>query len=419
MRPRTLDEYFGQAAIVGPGTPLRRAIERDELHSLILYGPAGSGKTSLAVVISASTQAAFERLSAVSAGVRDVRAVIERAAQRRLEGRRTVLFLDEIHRFNKGQQDALLPAVEDGVITMIGATTENPFFEVNSPLISRSRLYVLERLTVDEIKKILESALADRERGLGEQELAVEAEAIDLIADKAGGDARRALNALEATARLALEADSLITRALSEAVVGARVIAYGKDGDAHYDAISAFIKSMRGSDPDAAVYWLARMIEAGEDPKFIARRMVIFASEDIGNADPQALLTATAAAQAVQFVGLPECRLNLAQAAIYLAIAAKSNSVIQALGSAAADVRAQGDGPVPTHLRDSHYPGAKKLGHGKGYKYPHDFPGRWVNEQYLPDHLVGKHYYLPANSGLEKKIAEHLARLRLKKEDDN
>jgi putative ATPase len=419
MRPRNLDEYIGQAPIVGPGAPLRQAIEADELHSLILYGPAGSGKTSLAAVISASTQAVFERLSAVSAGVRDVRAVIERAAARRLEGGRTILFLDEIHRFNKGQQDALLPAVEDGVITMIGATTENPFFEVNSPLISRSRLYVLKELEVEDIKKILESALADSERGLGGWDLKVEPEAIGLIADKAGGDARRALNALEAAARLATETDGLITRALSESVVGARVIAYGRDGDAHYDAVSAFIKSMRGSDPDAAVYWLARMIEAGEDPKFIARRMVIFASEDIGNADPQALLTATAAAQAVQFVGLPECRLNLAQAAVYLAIAAKSNAVIKAIDGALSDVRAHGAHEVPAHLRDAHYPGAKKLGHGRGYKYPHNFPGRWVNEQYLPDNLLGKRYYVPASSGLEKKIAEHLTKLRRKQQADS
>ncbi|MDP1809005.1 MAG: replication-associated recombination protein A [Actinomycetota bacterium] len=412
MRPRSLDEYFGHEDVIGPGTPLRGAIEADDLHSFILYGPAGSGKTSLAAVVAAVTDAAFERLSAVSAGVRDVRAVIDRAAAAKAAGMRTILFLDEIHRFNKGQQDALLPAVEDGVITMIGATTENPYFEVNSPLISRARIYVLNPLTVSDIKKILERALVDKAGGLGGQKIKCDPEAIDVIADLAGGDARRALNALETSARLAASGSKRITEKLATEAAGARVIGYDKTGDVHYDVASAFIKSMRGSDPDAALYWLALMIEAGEDPKFIARRMVIFASEDIGNADPQALLVATAAAQAVQFVGLPECRLNLAQAAIYLSVAAKSNAVIEAIDGAAADVKTQAAGRVPPHLRDSHYPGAKKLGHGSDYKYPHGFPGKWVDQQYLPDNLVGKRYYQPSNSGLEKKIAEHLEKLR-------
>ncbi len=412
MRPRNLDEYIGQQTVIGPGTPLRWAIEADEPHSFILYGPAGSGKTSLAAVVAAVTQAAFERLSAVSAGVRDVREIIDRAQARLARGKRTILFLDEIHRFNKGQQDALLPAVEGGVISMIGATTENPFFEVNSPLISRARIYVLEPLAVDDIRLILKAALADKERGLGGVGLKVEAAAVDFMADTAGGDARRALNILESAARLAGAEKKKITLDLAEQVAGGRTLGYDKAGDVHYDVASAFIKSLRGSDPDAAVYWLALMLEAGEDPKFIARRMVIFASEDIGNADPQALLVATAASQAVQFVGLPECRLNLAQAAIYLSVAAKSNAVIKAIDGAISDVKNEAAGRVPAHLRDSHYPGAKKLGHGQGYKYPHSFPGRWVDQQYLPDNLAGKRYYEPSNSGLEKKIAEHLAKLQ-------
>lgn len=415
MRPRNLAEYIGQEAIVGLARPLRRAIETDRLHSIILYGPPGSGKTSLAWVIAAETKAEFRSLSAVSAGVRDVRAVIEEARQLRLRDGRTVLFLDEIHRFNKGQQDALLPAVEEGAIILIGATTENPFFEVNSPLISRSRIYVLGALSTDDIKRLLSSALADKERGLGGLGLKVEAEAIDVIADISGGDARQGLNILENAAAMAEAADGELTADIARETAGKRSLSYDKSGDAHYNIVSAFIKSMRGSDPDAALYWLARMLEAGEDPKFIARRMVIFASEDIGNADPQALLLATAAAQAVQFVGLPECRINLSQAVIYLSVASKSNASYTAIDAAVSDVQKEAVGDVPVHLRDSHYPGAKKLGHGQGYKYPHDFTGRWVEQQYLPDNLKGKRYYNPSNSGLEKKIAEHLDKLRDKK----
>lgn len=411
MRPAKLDEYVGHKDIIGPGAPLRRAIETDKLHSFILYGPAGSGKTSLAAVIATVTKSMFERLSAVSAGVRDVRAVIEGALLAKEQGKQTILFLDEIHRFNKGQQDALLPAIEDGVITMIGATTENPYFEVNSPLISRARIYVLKPLASSDLKKIIKSALADKVRGLGGLGLKCDSKALDVIVDFAAGDARKALNALETCARLAQDT-KFIGPELAAEVVGSRVIGYDKAGDVHYDVISAFIKSMRGSDPDAALYWLALMIKAGEDPKFIARRMVIFASEDIGNADPQALLVTTAAAQAVQFVGLPECRLNLAQAAIYLSVAAKSNAVIEAINGAAADLNNKAAGRVPAHLRDSHYPGAKKLGHGSGYQYPHSFPGKWVDQQYMPDSLIGKRYYHPSNSGLEKKIAEHLEKLR-------
>lgn len=412
MRPRALDEYIGQEHILGAGAPLRRAIEDDDLHSLILYGPPGAGKTSLAEVVARATKATFVKLSAVSATVRDVRAVIEDARTAGQLGETTVLFLDEIHRFNKSQQDALLPAVEEGVIILIGATTENPFFEVNSPLISRSRLYVLKPLGVEELKEILERALNDKERGLGSWGLAYDPEAVTAIAEEAGGDARAALNMLENVARLVSGASKRMSLESVRELMGGKSLNYDKNGDAHYDVISAFIKSMRGSDPDAALYWMARMIEAGEDPKFIARRMVIFASEDIGNADPQALLVAASAASAVQFVGLPECRLNLAQAAIYLSVAAKSNAVIKGIDAAIADARTGAGYEVPPHLRDAHYPGAKKLGHGKGYKYPHNFEGRWVDETYLPEKLAGRRYYEPSNSGLEKKIGEHLRKLR-------
>lgn len=416
MRPRNFKEYVGQEAIIGPGTPLRIAIETDQLHSVILYGPAGTGKTSLAGVIAEMTTAAFQKVSAVSATVRDVRAIIKEATELTLEGKKTVLFIDEIHRFNRNQQDALLPAVEDGVLILVGATTENPFFEVNAPLISRSRICVLTPLTVQDLKKIIKAALKDRVRGLGDSPPKVMPAAVNLMADLSSGDARRALNILEASASLMSGEDNTITEENVKDVAAGRTFGYDKAQDGHYDTISAFIKSLRGSNPDAALHWLARMIEAGEDPKFIARRLVIFASEDIGNADPQALIVATAAAQAVQFVGLPECRLNLAQATIYLGIAPKSNAVIKGINAAISDLHKEGAGPVPEHLRDSSYSGAKKLGHGKHYKYPHDYPGRWVDQAYMPKNLAGKRYYMPSNSGLEKKIAEHLEKLRQKTE---
>lgn len=412
MRPRELREYTGQDHIVGPDTPLRRAIEEDRLHSLILYGPAGSGKTSLAAVIANATVARFVRLSAVSAGVKDVRLVLKEAVKAREEGQGTVLFIDEIHRFSKSQQDALLPGVEDGVVVLIGATTENPFFEVNSPLISRSRMYVLKPLADADVTEILRRAVADVDRGVGGEGVEVDPGVPPLLAKVAGGDARAALNALETAVRTAATDDGKLSIELARRIAGGRALVYDKGGDAHYDVISAFIKSLRGSDPDAGVYWLARMLDAGEDPKFIARRMVIFASEDIGNADPHALMVATAAADAVKFVGLPECRLNLTQAALYLAVAAKSNAVIKAINAAAKDVRTGSGYAVPAHLRDSHYGGAKKLGHGQGYRYPHDSPGRWVDQQHLPDNLKGRRYYQPSNSGVEKKIAEHLRKLR-------
>ncbi len=412
MRPRDLREYTGQDHIIGPDAPLRRAIEEDRLHSLILYGPPGSGKTSLAAVIANATAATFVRLSAVSAGVKDVRRVLDEAAKAREEGQGTVLFIDEIHRFNKSQQDALLPGVEDGVVVLIGATTENPFFEVNSPLISRSRMYVLKPLADAEVQEILRRAVADVDRGLGGKEVDVDEGVPLLLAKAAGGDARAALNALETAARTAAADDGKLSIELARRIAGGRALVYDKGGDAHYDVTSAFIKSLRGSDPDAAVYWLARMIDAGEDPKFIARRMVIFASEDIGNADPHALMLATAAADAVQFVGLPECRLNLAQAALYLAVAAKSNAVIKAINAAAKDVRTGSGYEVPAHLRDAHYGGAKKLGHGKGYRYPHASSDHWVDQEYLPENLKGRRYYEPSDSGVEKKIAARLRDLR-------
>lgn len=412
MRPRNLDEFIGQEDIIGPETPLRRMIEADKLSSLIFYGPAGTGKTSLAMVIANMTAAAFEEISAVTAGVKDIRAVLKRAKERQQEtGKQTILFIDEIHRFNKSQQDALLPAVETGVVVLTGATTENPFFEVNSPLLSRSHVHVLKPLSANELQRIIAMALTDKERGLGELKLTVSKKALDYLANITNGDARKALSNLEIAARVAVEekkGKGKISLKIIEEVAGARLIIYDRQGDAHFDTISAFIKSMRGGDPDAALYWLARMIYAGEDPKFIARRMVILASEDIGNADPRALQVATAAAQAVQFVGLPECRLNLAQAAIYLAVAPKSNAVIKGIDSALTDVRRAQAQPVPKHLRDSHYTGAKKLDHGRDYKNPHNYQDQSESQEYLPKNLQGRRYYKPANSGLEKSISEVL-----------
>jgi len=416
MRPRNLDEFIGQEDIIGPDTPLRRMVEKDELSSLIFYGPAGTGKTSLAMVIANMTAAAFTELSAVTAGVKDIRLVLKQAKLRQEEtGNRTILFIDEIHRFNKSQQDALLPAVEAGIVILIGATTENPFFEVNSPLISRSHVHVLKPLAADELRRLINKALTDKERGLGELHLTLSKAALNYLANITNGDARKALSSLEIAALMAAEEKNnqgKISLKIVEEVAGERVITYDRQGDAHFDAISAFIKSMRGSDPDAALYWLARMLHAGEDPKFIARRMVILASEDIGNADPRALQVATAAAQAVQFVGLPECRLNLAQAAIYLSVAPKSDAVIKGIDSALSDIRRERTEPVPKHLRDSHYPGAKKLGHGRGYKNPHKDKNNAEAQEYLPKNLQGRRYYRPSQAGLEKSISEMLKRRR-------
>ncbi len=421
MRPRDLNEYIGQADIVGEGTILRDAISSDDLSSIILYGPAGTGKTSLAQVISKMTSSVFEQLSAVTSGVKQIRAAIGDAKKRLVESNmKTIVFIDEIHRFNKGQQDALLPAVEDNTITLIGATTENPFFEVNSPLISRSKIYVLKPLSKIHLNQILSNAINDKERGLGKLNISFEKKALDHIVDTANGDARIALNGLDLAARAVQKRGSQKPRVslkLAEEAMGKRAIIYDRAGDAHYDTTSAFIKSLRGGDPDAAIYWLARMIKAGEDPKFIARRMVILASEDIGNADPRALQVAMAAAEAVQFVGLPECRLNLAQAATYLAVAPKSNATIKAIDAALADVEKESIEPVPIHLRDAHYSGAKKLGHGKDYKYPHDHEDGFVEQSYLPKNLEGRIYYRPNDSGLEKSIKEVLLRRKSEKKN--
>lgn len=413
MRPRTLDEFVGQEHLVGPGRLLRRAVEADRLTNMIFHGPPGSGKTALAEIIAGHTGAQFQRLNAVTAGVADVRKVIQTAAGR-LEsgGGRTVLFIDEIHRFNKAQQDALLPALAEGTIILIGATTENPYFTITGPLLSRSRLFRFEALSDEHIRLLLQRAIADKERGLGTLPLTVAGEALDHWVSVAAGDARNALNALELAALTTSpdeEGRIVIDQAVAAESIQQRVLAYDRQGDGHYDHASAFIKSMRGSDPDAAVYWLARMLAAGEDPRFLARRMVVHAAEDVGMADPQALVVATAAAQALELVGMPEARLPLAMAAIYIATAPKSNAVYRAINKAGSDVRSQQPPPVPAHLRDSSYQGAKAMGHGKGYLYPHNFPQGFVEQQYLPDGVQRGTYYQPTEYGLERKIAQRLA----------
>ncbi|HWL45813.1 MAG TPA: replication-associated recombination protein A [Ilumatobacter sp.] len=402
LRPRTLDDVVGQEHLVGAGRPLRRLVEADRLTSAILWGPPGTGKTTLALAVAGSTARAFEQLSAVTAGVKDVREVIERARQRLGERNQgTILFLDEIHRFSKAQQDALLPAVEDGTLTLIGATTENPFFEVNPPLRSRSTLFRLEPLGTEAIRTLIE-------RGLRAEGTTATPEAIDLLLDRAGGDGRQVLTALEVACALAHPGEVGVDHA--EAALGTSALRYGRDD--HYDVVSAFIKSMRGSDADAAVYWLARMLEAGEDARFIARRIVIFASEDVGMADPQALQVAVAAAHAVEHVGLPEAQLNLAQAVIHCATAPKSNRSALAIWDARAAVRDGLLGEVPAHLRDAHYSGAKQIGHGAGYQYPHDHPGGWVDQRYLPETLGDRRFYEPSDHGAEAAVAERLGERR-------
>lgn len=413
MRPRTLDEVVGQDHLLGQGRALGSLIRSGELSSIVLWGPAGTGKTTLAHVIAASTSAHFEPMSAVTAGVADVRKVIEAARDRLAQqGRRTVLFLDEIHRFNKAQQDALLPAVENGWVILVGATTENPSFEINSPLMSRSLLFRLEALEEEHLLDVLRGALKD-ERGLGGN-VAADDEALAHIAEGSHGDARTALNALEAAAAMVAVDGGPITLAAAEEGLQRRALAYDKGGDWHYDVISAFIKSMRGSDPDAAVYWLVRMLDAGEDARFIARRMVVFASEDVGNADPTALQVAVAAQQALEFAGLPEAKLNLAQAAAYLAIAPKSNASAMALWRAQEEVERSGPLPVPKHLRDSHSPASRSLGAGKGYEYPHAHGG-WVEQRYLPDELGDARYFDPI-TGREVDLAAELDAKRRKEE---
>ena len=403
MRPRTLDEVSGQEHLLAPGAPLRALIESDRLSSVILWGPPGTGKTTLARLIADATSRAFVPLSAVTAGVKDVREVVEVARRRLAEnGRGTILFLDEVHRFNKSQQDALLPAVEGGTLTLVGATTENPYFEVNAPLLSRSTLFRLEPLSDEALRAILDRALEAEGATADEDALAFVINMVD-------GDARAALTSLEVALALAAE-QGHVTLADMEAARSARALRYERDD--HYDVVSAFIKSIRGSDVDAGLYWLARMLAAGEDARFIARRLVILASEDIGAADPTSLLIADAAARAVEFVGLPEAQLNLAHAVVHLAAAPKSNAVIKALGRAQADVRERPAGAVPAHLRDSHYKSAKKLGHGVGYRYPHDDPRGWVEQEYRPDEVAGRVYYEPTEHGREADIARRLRDLR-------
>jgi putative ATPase len=413
MRPATLEDFVGQAHVLGPGSALRALIEADELRSVILWGPAGTGKTSLAHIIARATRSHFEELSATSAGVKDVRALLA-AARERLGalGRRSILFIDEIHRFNKAQQDALLPGVEDRTVVLVGATTENPFFTVNAPLMSRSLLFRLEPLGHADLEEIVGRALADPQRGLGGHGLTLDPDALAHLVDRADGDARHALNALEAAALVATskQATTITLADIEDALQRPRVT-YDRAGDQHYDVASAFIKSIRGSDPDAALHYLARMLAAGEDPRFIARRLVISASEDVGLADPQALPVAVAAFQALEFVGLPEARLNLAEAVVYLALAPKSNSAYLALGEAARELEEGRPGRVPSHLQSASYPGERKLGIGVGYAYPHDHPGHWVAQRYLPEGLRGG-YYRPSDQGAEAPMADAWRRRR-------
>jgi putative ATPase len=397
MRPRSFDEFVGQPHLLGPDTALMQLVRGGHLPSVLLWGPAGSGKTTLAHLLAQAVGAEMVQLSAVASGVADARKVMGQAKGGLL---RTVLFVDEVHRWSKSQQDVLLPSVEEGTITLIGATTENPYFSLVTPLLSRCLLLRLEPLTNDEVKTLLLRALEDADRGLGKVPVTVDDDALDHLVEVAGGDARIALTGLEAAALSAAEAgEEVVTRDRAADAVQKKAIVYDRQGDAHYDVISAFIKSIRGSDPDAALFWLARMIEAGEDPRYIARRMIVHASEDIGLADPRALQVAVAAAQAVEYVGLPEARLNLAEAAIYLARAPKSNSVIAALGRATADA-ASAD-PVPLHLREPGHPALKKLGYGKGYKYPHDYPGHRVPQEHRPTRFEGNRYYEPSGQGEE------------------
>ena len=412
MRPRHLDEFAGQTHILGPGQLLRRAIEADRIQSLIFFGPPGTGKTSLAQIIARQTKSKFERLSGVESNVADMRRVLAAAANR-LEntGQATILFIDEIHRFNKAQQDVLLPDVESGVVRLIGATTHNPFFFVNSPLVSRSQIFELRPLTEDELFSLVQRALADAERGLGHLKIKAEEDALRHLAKMADGDARKALNALEIAA-LTTAPDKKgvvhIDLAAAEQSIQKKAVVYD-DEDAHYDTISAFIKSMRGSDPDAALYWLAKMIHAGEDPRFIARRIVICAAEDVGLADPMALVLANTALQVSEFVGWPEARIPLAEATVYIATANKSNSAYLAIDAALEDVRSGRTLPVPEHLRDANYKGAERLGHGQGYEYAHDHPDHFVAQDYLG---ADKHYYEPTEQGVEKKIKERVEKWR-------
>ena len=411
MRPRSLSELVGQEHLLGEGSALRTSVETREPHSAILYGPPGTGKTTLARIVAGASDATFEEESAVNAGKAQVSAVIERARERRTGGRRTVLFLDEIHRFNKAQQDALLPAVEEGLVTLIGATTENPYFEVNGALLSRCQIYELRELGAGDVEALLRRALSEPERGIADPP-EVEDEALTLLAERSGGDARAALGALERAVETARAQGGAIDLAIAEDALQRKAIAYDREGDKHYDYISAWIKATRGSDPDASLYYLAVMLEGGEDPRFIARRMVIFASEDIGNADPRALTVATAAGAAVDRVGLPECALNLAQAAAYLALAPKSNAATVAIGEAMSHVREHGAKLPPDELRSGGYAGAKKLGRGQGYQYPHSDPDGIAHDSLLPPDVRGARFYEPTDRGFEAGLRERLEELR-------
>lgn len=410
MRPETLEEFVGQEDIVAPGKLLYRAIKADKLTSLIFFGPPGTGKTTLTKIIANTTKSYFEQLNAVTSGVGDIRRVVEEAKNRKgMYSQKTILFIDEIHRFNKSQQDALLPYVEDGTVILIGATTENPYYEVNDALISRSTIFRLKPLTEDAIKQLVQRCISDVKKGLGSYNIEISEEALSLIANIANGDARAALNAVELAA-LTTERGSdgkiHIDLETAEECIQKRALNYEKKGENHYDTISAFIKSMRGSDPDAVLHYLAKMLYAGEDPKFIARRIIICASEDVGNADPNALNVAVSAAQAVHMIGMPEAQIILSQAALYVACAPKSNSAVAGIGKAMKDVEDRRTGAVPLHLRNDAFKGAREWGYGVGYKYPHDFQGNYVEQQYLPDELKDAVYYFPSDNGYEKKAKE-------------
>ena len=416
MRPRTLEEVVGQEHIVGKDKLLYRAIKADKISSVIFYGPPGTGKTTLAKVIANTTSAEFTQINATVAGKKDMEEVVSKARQiQGMYGKRTILFIDEIHRFNKAQQDYLLPFVEDGTVILIGATTENPYFEVNGALLSRSVIFELKPIPMEGVRELLRKAVYDKDRGMGAYDAVIDEEALDFLADISGGDARHALNAVELgimTTKRSQDGKIHITLETAQECIQKKAVRYDKSGDNHYDTISAFIKSMRGSDPDAAVYYLARMLYAGENVAFIARRIIICAAEDVGNADPQALVVAASASAAVERIGMPEAQIILAQAASYVACAPKSNAACEAVFAAMEEVSGSGSLPIPSHLQDAHYKGAAKLGRGTGYLYAHDYPNHYVEQQYLPYELTGRQFYKPSGNGYEVKIREHMRRLK-------
>ena len=415
VRPKELEQFVGQQHLIGPGKILRRMIETDQVTSMIFWGPPGVGKTTLAGIIAEKTKANFINFSAVTSGIKEIKDVMQQAENSRRMGMKTILFVDEIHRFNKGQQDYLLPFVEDGTLILIGATTENPYFEVNSALISRSIVFELQPLSKEDIKTLIKRAVYDRERGMGAYEAEIDEEALEFLAELSGGDARHALNAVELgvmTTNRSEDGKIHLTLEVAQECIQRRVLRYDKTGDNHYDTISAFIKSMRGSDPDAAVYYLARMLYAGEDVTFIARRIMICAAEDVGNADPMALNVAVSASLAVERVGMPEAQIILSQAATYVACAPKSNASCEAVFAAMDTVKKSGNLPIPAHLQDAHYKGAAKLGHGTGYKYAHDYKNHYVQQQYLPDALEQAEFYKPTDNGYEADIRNHLKRIK-------